>query len=62
MRAVLREPAGFSFTGATMSRWFLVLSLVLLAAPGEEVTVSFLDQKKTTKADDKGNWQIKLDD
>ncbi|MEX2186108.1 MAG: sialate O-acetylesterase [Pirellulales bacterium] len=31
------------------------------AEPGEEVTVAFGDQKKTTKADDKGRWQIKLD-
>src|ERR1051325_364296 len=32
------------------------------AAAGEEVTVSFLDQKKTTKADEKGNWHVKLDE
>ncbi len=32
------------------------------AAPGEEVTVAFLEQKKTTKADDKGNWHVKLDE
>jgi sialate O-acetylesterase len=32
------------------------------ASPGEEVTVAFLDQKKTIKADDKGNWRVTLDE
>jgi sialate O-acetylesterase len=31
------------------------------AEPGEEVTVEFGDQNKTTKADDKGAWSVKLD-
>ena len=31
------------------------------AAPGEEVTVEFADQKKTTKADAGGKWMVKLD-
>lgn len=31
------------------------------AAPGEQVTVSFAGQTKTTKADDKGAWRVKLD-
>lgn len=31
------------------------------AEPGEEVTVAFGDQKKSTKTDEKGRWQIKLD-
>ncbi len=32
------------------------------AAPGEEVTVTFLTQKKTTKASDKGTWSVSLDE
>jgi sialate O-acetylesterase len=32
------------------------------AAAGEKVTVTLLDQKKTTKADKKGNWSVKLDE
>jgi sialate O-acetylesterase len=32
------------------------------AAVGEEVTVTFLDQKKTTKADGKGHWSVQLDE
>jgi sialate O-acetylesterase len=32
------------------------------AAPGEEVTVAFLDQKKITKADEDGKWLVKLDE
>ncbi len=32
-----------------------------LADPGEEVTVTFAGQKKTTKADDKGKWLLHLD-
>ncbi len=32
------------------------------ATPGEEVTVSFLGQKKTTKAADKGTWMLTLDE
>ena len=31
------------------------------AAPGEEVTVEFAGQKKTTKADASGKWMVKLD-
>lgn len=31
------------------------------ADPGEEVTVEFADQKKSTRADDKGNWKVALD-
>ncbi|MBM3891810.1 MAG: sialate O-acetylesterase, partial [Verrucomicrobia bacterium] len=31
------------------------------AEPGEEVTVEFAGQKKTTKADAKGQWTVKLD-
>jgi sialate O-acetylesterase len=31
------------------------------AAPGEEVTVEFAGQKKTTKADAGGKWMVKLD-
>ncbi len=31
------------------------------AAPGEEVTVEFAGQKKTTKADAAGKWMVKLD-
>jgi len=31
------------------------------AAPGEEVSVSISGQTKTTTADDKGNWKVKLD-
>ena len=31
------------------------------ADPGETVTVSFADQKKTAKVDDAGRWQVKLD-
>lgn len=31
------------------------------ADAGEEVTVKFAGQRKTTKADDKGGWQVKLD-
>lgn len=30
------------------------------AAPGEEVTVSFRDQSVSTRADDHGNWKLKL--
>ena len=30
------------------------------ADAGEEVTVSFGAQKQTTKADDKGHWEVKL--
>src|ERR1051325_7787352 len=30
------------------------------SSPGEEVTVAFLDHKKTIKADDKGNWRVTL--
>src|SRR5580765_2335020 len=32
------------------------------AAPGEEIVVAIAGQKQTTKADDKGNWQVKLDE
>ena len=32
-----------------------------VAARGEDVTVEFAGQKKTTKADDKGKWQVTLD-
>lgn len=32
------------------------------AAPGEEVTVSFVGQKHVAKADDKGLWRVKLDE
>src|ERR1019366_4864631 len=31
------------------------------ASPGEAVTIIFSGQMKATKADDKGNWQVKLD-
>jgi len=31
------------------------------ASPGEEVTVEFSGQKKSAKADEKGNWLMKLD-
>lgn len=31
------------------------------AAPQEAVTVTFAGQSKSTKADEKGNWQVKLD-
>lgn len=31
------------------------------AGPGEEVTVKFRDQSKTTKADAQGKWMLKLD-
>lgn len=31
------------------------------AAPGEEVTVEFAGQKKTTQADTQGKWRLKLD-
>ena len=31
------------------------------ASPGEEVTVEFAGQKKTTKADANGKWMVKLD-
>jgi sialate O-acetylesterase len=31
------------------------------ASAGEEVMVTFAGQSKSTKADDKGNWQVKLD-
>lgn len=31
------------------------------ADPGEEVTVSFREQTKSTKADGEGNWSVKLD-
>jgi sialate O-acetylesterase len=31
------------------------------AAPGEEISVSIAGQTKSTKADDKGNWRVKLD-
>ncbi len=31
------------------------------AAPGEEVSVTFGSQTKSTKADDKGKWMVKLD-
>ncbi len=31
------------------------------AEPGEDVTVQFAGQKKTTKADDKGKWEVTLD-
>jgi len=31
------------------------------ATPGEEVTVEFSGQKKSAKADQKGNWVVKLD-
>ena len=31
------------------------------AAPGEKITVKFRDQTKTTEADAKGNWSVKLD-
>src|SRR4051812_21860584 len=31
------------------------------ARPGENIAVAFRAQKKTTQADDKGNWQVKLD-
>ena len=30
------------------------------ADPGEEVTVTLLDQKVTTKADGNGSWMVKL--
>src|SRR2546430_913280 len=30
------------------------------AEPGEQVTVTFERQKQSAKADDKGNWQVKL--
>lgn len=32
------------------------------AGAGEEVTVTFLEQKKSVKADAKGNWSVKLDE
>ena len=31
------------------------------ASPGEAATITFAGQTKATKADDKGNWQVKLD-
>ena len=31
------------------------------ASPGEEVTVTFRGQAKSTRADDNGKWQVKLD-
>jgi sialate O-acetylesterase len=31
------------------------------AAPGEEISVSIAGQSKSTKANDKGNWTVKLD-
>jgi sialate O-acetylesterase len=33
-----------------------------MAAPGEEVTVSFDGQKQSTKADDKGHWRVTLNE
>src|SRR5438552_16940433 len=31
------------------------------AQPGEKVTVAFQGQEKSTQADDKGKWRVKLD-
>ena len=31
------------------------------ASPGEEITVTIAGQTKTTKADDQGNWRVKLE-
>ena len=31
------------------------------ATPGADITVSFTDQRKTTKADQNGDWRLKLD-
>lgn len=49
------------FTDGMVLQRDAVLPIWGTAAPGEEVTVEFSGQKKTSKADEKGFWMVKLD-
>jgi sialate O-acetylesterase len=49
------------FTDGMVLQRDAVLPIWGTAAPGEEVTVEFSGQRKSTKADDKGFWMVKLD-
>ena len=49
------------FTDGMVLQRDSVLPVWGTATPGEEVTVEFSGQKKSAKADEKGNWLVKLD-
>jgi sialate O-acetylesterase len=49
------------FTDGMVLQRDAVLPIWGTAAPGEEVTVEFSGQKKSSKADEKGFWMVKLD-
>ena len=49
------------FTDGMVLQRDSVLPVWGTANPGEEVTVEFAGQKKSSKADDKGVWMVKLD-
>ena len=49
------------FTDGMVLQRDAILPVWGTATPGEEVTVEFSGQKKSVKADEKGNWVVKLD-